>query len=42
MQFPGVFLAVLEKAGLIGGVSLYGVLPALAVLSLRGRALIEP
>ena len=33
--FPDVFLIALEKAGLLGGVSLYGVIPALSILSLR-------
>ena len=32
---PDAFLGVLENAGLIGGVSLYGLLPALAVINLR-------
>jgi len=32
---PDAFLNVLENAGLIGGVSLYGIIPALAVLRLR-------
>jgi tyrosine-specific transport protein len=35
--FPDAFLGALENAGLIGGVSLYGILPALAVLNLRRR-----
>lgn len=35
--FPGVFLSALEYAGLLGGVSLYGLLPALAVIKLRAR-----
>ncbi|EED93197.1 amino acid transporter, partial [Thalassiosira pseudonana CCMP1335] len=29
--FPDVFLIALEKAGLLGGVSLYGVIPALSI-----------
>ena len=33
--FPDVFLTALEEAGLLGGVSLYGLLPALCLLSLR-------
>jgi tyrosine-specific transport protein len=33
--YPDAFLQVLETAGLIGGVSLYGLLPALAVIQLR-------
>ena len=33
--FPDVFLTALEEAGLLGGVSLYGILPALFLLSLR-------
>jgi tyrosine-specific transport protein len=33
---PDAFLGVLENAGLVGGVSLYGLLPALAVINLRG------
>ena len=33
--YPDAFLSVLENAGLIGGVSLYGLLPALAVIQLR-------
>jgi tyrosine-specific transport protein len=32
---PDAFLGVLENAGLIGGVSLYGLLPALAMINLR-------
>ena len=35
--FPDAFLGALEAAGLIGGVSLYGLLPALSVLNLRRR-----
>jgi len=35
--FPQAFLGALENAGLIGGVSLYGVIPALAVLRLRDQ-----
>jgi tyrosine-specific transport protein len=33
--YPDAFLGALENAGLLGGVSLYGVLPAIAVLNLR-------
>lgn len=33
--FPGAFLGALENAGLIGGVTLYGIIPALGVLNLR-------
>ena len=33
--FPDIFLVALEEAGLLGGVSLYGILPALSLLSLR-------
>ena len=33
--FPGIFLTALEEAGLLGGVSLYGILPAISILSLR-------
>lgn len=33
--FPDIFLIALEEAGLLGGVSLYGILPALSLLSLR-------
>eukprot|EP00804_Cyclotella_cryptica_P020032 CCRYP_007894-RA/>CCRYP_007894-RA protein AED:0.27 eAED:0.11 QI:0/-1/0/1/-1/1/1/0/524 len=33
--FPDVFLIALEEAGLLGGVSLYGLLPALSILALR-------
>ena len=33
--FPDIFLVALEEAGLIGGVSLYGILPAISILSLR-------
>jgi len=33
--YPQAFLGALENAGLIGGVSLYGLIPALAVLRLR-------
>ena len=33
--FPGIFLVALEEAGLLGGVSLYGILPAVCILALR-------
>ena len=33
--FPNIFLVALEEAGLFGGVSLYGILPALCILNLR-------
>lgn len=33
--YPDVFLGALENAGLLGGVSLYGVLPAISVIRLR-------
>ena len=33
--YPDAFLGALGNAGLLGGVSLYGVLPAIAVLNLR-------
>ncbi|KAL7521619.1 hypothetical protein ACHAWX_007465 [Stephanocyclus meneghinianus] len=33
--FPDIFLIALEEAGLLGGVSLYGLLPALSILTLR-------
>lgn len=33
--FPDIFLVALEEAGLLGGVTLYGILPALSILSLR-------
>lgn len=33
--FPDVFLIALEEAGLLGGVSLYGLLPAISILALR-------
>lgn len=33
--FPDIFLTALEEAGLLGGVSLYGILPAISVLTLR-------
>ena len=33
--YPDIFLTALEEAGLLGGVSLYGVLPALSIWSLR-------
>lgn len=35
--FPDVFLTALEEAGLLGGVSLYGLLPAMCLLSLRSN-----
>jgi hypothetical protein len=35
--FPQAFLGALENAGLIGAVSLYGVIPALVVLRLRSQ-----
>lgn len=34
-SFPDVFLTALEEAGLLGGVSLYGIIPAVSVLRLR-------
>jgi tyrosine-specific transport protein len=34
--FPDVFLFAVEEAGLLGGVSLYGLLPAISILALRG------
>ena len=37
--YPDAFLGVLENVGLLGGVSLYGVLPALALIQLRQRSL---
>ncbi|KAL3763901.1 hypothetical protein ACHAWU_003367 [Discostella pseudostelligera] len=33
--FPNIFLTALEEAGLLGGVSLYGILPAISILSLH-------
>jgi len=33
--FPDMFLVALEEAGLLGAVSLYGVIPAISILSLR-------
>jgi len=36
--FPDLFLTALEEAGLLGGVSLYGILPALSILRLRGSS----
>ena len=33
--FPDAFLTALEEAGLLGGVSLYGLIPALCLLSFR-------
>lgn len=33
--FPDIFLVALEEAGLLGGVSLYGIIPALSIISLR-------
>eukprot|EP00579_Thalassiosira_antarctica_P016950 CAMPEP_0201942362 /NCGR_PEP_ID=MMETSP0903-20130614/48886_1 /ASSEMBLY_ACC=CAM_ASM_000552 /TAXON_ID=420261 /ORGANISM="Thalassiosira antarctica, Strain CCMP982" /LENGTH=513 /DNA_ID=CAMNT_0048484723 /DNA_START=1 /DNA_END=1542 /DNA_ORIENTATION=+ len=33
--YPDIFLVALEEAGLLGGVSLYGILPAICILSLR-------
>ncbi|KAL7443995.1 hypothetical protein ACHAXH_009905 [Discostella pseudostelligera] len=33
--YPNIFLTALEEAGLLGGVSLYGILPAIAILSLH-------
>ena len=35
LGFKDVFLVALEEAGLLGGVSLYGIIPALCILSLR-------
>lgn len=37
--FPDIFLKALEEAGLLGGVSLYGILPAISILSLRRSSL---
>jgi len=39
LQFKGVFLRALENAGLIGGLSLYGIFPAFALLSYGSRKL---
>ena len=36
-SFPDIFLVALEEAGLLGGVSLYGLLPAVSILALRRR-----
>jgi tyrosine-specific transport protein len=33
--FPDIFLVALEEAGLLGGVSLYGLLPIFSILALR-------
>ena len=33
--YPDMFLVALEEAGLLGAVSLYGVIPAISILSLR-------
>ena len=35
LGFKDVFLVALEEAGLLGGVSLYGIIPALCIISLR-------
>ncbi|KAL7473574.1 hypothetical protein ACHAXS_014043, partial [Conticribra weissflogii] len=34
-SFPDVFLVALEEAGLLGGVSLYGIIPALSIMFIR-------
>ena len=34
-SFPNIFLVALEEAGLLGGVSLYGILPAISILALK-------
>ncbi|KAL7554165.1 hypothetical protein ACHAWF_018852 [Thalassiosira exigua] len=34
--FPDIFIVALEEAGLLGGVSLYGIIPAVSILALRG------
>lgn len=39
--FPDIFLVALEEAGLLGGVSLYGIIPAVCILSLRRSSLSE-
>ncbi|KAL3763684.1 hypothetical protein ACHAW5_004836 [Stephanodiscus triporus] len=36
--FPDLFLVALEEAGLLGGVSLYGIIPAISILSLRHKS----
>ena len=33
--FPNIFLVALEEAGLLGGVSLYGILPAISIIALK-------
>ena len=35
--FPNLFLVALEEAGLLGAVSLYGIIPAISILSLRRK-----
>ena len=39
--YPRAFLGALENAALIGGVSLYGIVPALAVLRLRSLSVAD-
>lgn len=34
-SFPDIFLVALEEAGLLGGVSLYGIIPALSIMFIR-------
>ncbi|KAL7542690.1 hypothetical protein ACHAXR_011999 [Thalassiosira sp. AJA248-18] len=37
--FPNIFLVALVRAGLLGGVSLYGIIPAISILILRRSSL---
>lgn len=37
--FPDIFLVALEEAGLLGGVSLYGIIPAVSILAIRRSSL---
>lgn len=38
-MFPDIFLVALEEAGLLGGVSLYGIIPAVSILAIRRSSL---
>jgi len=40
-SYPDIFLVALEEAGLLGGVSLYGIIPAICILSFSRASLSE-
>ena len=37
-SFPDVFLIALKEAGLLGGVSLYGIIPAVSILAIHSSS----